>query len=350
MRSRPATLLSLSVLLSSAAGRAEEAEVRGLFVGVRAALGHPAGAISNERDATELQFISGGVMPLALEVGYRLGPRASVGVHGQLARASLTGSGENVRVGVFANYHLPPRWAVDPWIGVTAGMESMGFDFIVANRPGRVRYSGLELVGIQAGGDFWVADRFPVGPFLAATLGMFTREEVWVGNGSGRSDIRARGVHGWLFVGVRGVLPFHVREVRPATVHDPVRAAAAPAARDYDAALREQRSLEFARRARRTGLQRQKLQNVVMLTERALAWLETSDVSARSPVYLTEEEGELTPEVLTARLRQLRDWARRELEALARAAESAAPGPLQAPAPDATPASSSGAAPPSSPH
>jgi hypothetical protein len=128
-----------------------------------------------------------------------------------------------LRFGAQVHYHLAPERSLDPWIGAGIGYEwltssvSSSGSIVPNGAPGPASLSttvhGFEFVNLQGGLDFkpWERSNFGVGPFVSFSLGEYDSGSIACGGtacnvvpSSRSSDVREKGIHEWLTLGVRG--------------------------------------------------------------------------------------------------------------------------------------------------
>jgi hypothetical protein len=168
------------------------------------------------RSGSPLDGVYRSAVPIWLEFGRNLRPNLFVGVYGQYGFAQLSNdlcpsgsglscSGRTVRAGAEVVYRLA-RGGFVPWVGAGVGYEWSSTKRSRGGVRESVSMSGFELLNLQVGGDYGVAPRFKVGPFVAVS---FARYGSLSGNGQsedlGNSD---KTFHSWLQLGVRGTYDF----------------------------------------------------------------------------------------------------------------------------------------------
>jgi hypothetical protein len=130
------------------------------------------------------------------------------------AGVTITCSGHDMRAGVETLFHIVPRGAIDPWIGIGFGHEWLQLNASAsagsANASESLTFDGWNFADLSVGFDFHVADSgVGVGPYFELTSGNFTSlSQSVTGTGlsptSGSSDISAQSSHQWFTLGVRG--------------------------------------------------------------------------------------------------------------------------------------------------
>jgi hypothetical protein len=218
-------VLSLAVL-----GTASHASAGGFELGARLGYGIPMGEASEDADLSDR--ISG-MVPLQLDLGYRVSPAFSIGgyvMYGvgfpgdDLSRicdaaedfpgGSASCSARDVRLGVQAQYHFQPKKKLDPWLGAGFGYEwlTLGSDLSGGGlrEDSSTGVKGWEFINLQAGLDFKVAPGLALGPFLSFSIAEYSSFSFSCsGNACGgitsaSGDIDNEASHQWLLLGVRG--------------------------------------------------------------------------------------------------------------------------------------------------
>ena len=220
----------------------ESAHAEGFELGARAGYGIPLGKA--EADETvggttvnnDLSKGVSGMIPLQLDVGYRVIPSLMVGgyvMYGfgflgsqisdscDKAKAQATATGgdvscgvHDVRLGIQLNYHFTPDASVDPWIGAGFGYEWLSLSESATVLGQTVDISGTlhgwELLNLQGGVDFSVAPKFGLGPFASFSLAQYGKtSSSCSGSACGATtteskDITNTAMHEWLLLGIHG--------------------------------------------------------------------------------------------------------------------------------------------------
>jgi hypothetical protein len=96
----------------------------GFEIGVRLGYGLPMGDLA--KDAKLSDSVSG-MLPIWLDIGYRINPNIFVGGYAQYGIAfvkdcpdSASCSASSIRFGAQAHYHIIPDQTFDPWVGLGA--------------------------------------------------------------------------------------------------------------------------------------------------------------------------------------------------------------------------------------
>jgi hypothetical protein len=205
-------LLGALVLLAPAAGGAElpPADV-GVRLGYATSFGDAATGVAMKALAVRWQA------PVQLEASVRIwrdlavGPYVSYGP-GQVDGAALSGACQIA--GVSCTGHVwraggQARWTfasveapLVPWVGAALGWEWSAVEGKDATGSSTLSVNGLE-AGFQAGGDWRVARRVTLGPYMMVGLGRY-RGETTVGGAPGGGPIADPATHGWLGLGLAG--------------------------------------------------------------------------------------------------------------------------------------------------
>jgi hypothetical protein len=187
---------------------------------------HNANRDANDGSPVRLSSQIYGVLPVGLEVGYRVVDALYLGAVGSFgpafvkqggdaycASSATACRGDHLRVALQARLYPLRGQTFDPWIGLAFGYERLSMRYegsITTGGTGGVTttYSGLEFFELSVGGDLAVLPELRVGPFLSFALGQFGNVDIEetprVAGGSGSFAIQNRSPHGWLQLGVRG--------------------------------------------------------------------------------------------------------------------------------------------------
>jgi outer membrane protein len=150
-------------------------------------------------------------VPAELDLGVRFASGLFLGAYFQysagLGKTCATGatcSAHLIRFGADALFHLRPRAAIDPWVGVGTGYGIGTFSQAPAGVQTTNTLRGLELFHLQGGVDFRVAPALRIGPFLQFALGRYTVAKASQGGIDFTADIQNQSLHELLTLGVRG--------------------------------------------------------------------------------------------------------------------------------------------------
>jgi hypothetical protein len=210
-------------------GTASQARAEGFELGARLGYGIPMGEIEENSDLSD--SISG-MIPLQLDLGYRVLPELSLGgyfMYGfgfagddlsdacdnldDLPGVTADCSTHDLRLGIQAHYHFLPRKTLDPWLGLGVGYEWITFGTDISGGGRELDVSatgrGFEFLNLQGGLDFKVADGLALGPFLSFSIGQYSDSSASCsGNAcaddSASEEIDSKALHQWLLLGIRG--------------------------------------------------------------------------------------------------------------------------------------------------
>jgi outer membrane protein W len=214
------TLLLLATAVALAVPHASGAQVT---LGARLGFAIPMGDAFEDPITGENNALSDGLdssIPLQLDASYRVTPDLAVGAYvsygfGQVSDEFIgTGicdqpgvdcSARVLRLGVQGSYalnRLGGRFV--PWVGAGIGYEWASVEAEAPGAKATFDFSGLELVNLQAGGDYEVNERFALGPFVQLAVGRYSNGESDL-PGEGTVDIPMdETFHEWVTVGIRG--------------------------------------------------------------------------------------------------------------------------------------------------
>jgi hypothetical protein len=197
---------------------------QGINLSARVGFGVPSGDISDDRDAAgnkidpALDDLVNYKIPIWLELGYRFNPSVWGGLYLELAPAKtdrsfcVSGrdcSSHDVRFGVDMQLHFAPYNNVDPWLGLGIGAEFLAvkaFDPSI-NDVSKFTWAGLEFPLLEAGLDLALSPRATIGPYVAWSIGYYTRYGVESPGFAGISgSISDKAIHTWFQIGVKGTL------------------------------------------------------------------------------------------------------------------------------------------------
>lgn len=211
-------LLTAALLCCSTRALAEDNKVA-FEAGLRAGFGMPMGKADASQElgnAVDMQ------LPLQLDAGVRLMKSLFLGAYFQygfalLADANKLGcdsadldcSGQDVRLGIQAHYHIMADRQFDPWVGLGIGYEWLTMSTEGGGVDVSATIHGFEFASLQAGLDIALSDNFRVGPFVSFSLAQYSSTSVdcsgsICGNLGASGDIPNKTLHEWLILGVRG--------------------------------------------------------------------------------------------------------------------------------------------------
>lgn len=232
-----AAMLAGSLAAGAASAEPEApvaSDTRRLHLALRTGFGLPVGkyarvqALAGLRDEDNaIRDDTHGVIPIWLDAGYRLTDHLLLGGYFMLGLVlPKTAPADNplgggcpesfdcfatgVRLGAQAQYSFSPGRAINPWLGVALGYEWVGTELEgeAFNIPfeASTRYSGPDLLQLQGGADFRLGEPFALGPFGAVSAMRYTSCSLTLAGEETRCEIVEGGWHGWLVLGMRGVL------------------------------------------------------------------------------------------------------------------------------------------------
>ena len=189
-------------------------------LGVRLGYAIPFGSAENGINVD--RNVSGAV-PVVVEAGVRLGGAFFAGGLIQYGFAQVKDpsglcsgqgnscSGSVVRVGVEGIYRFLPDLALAPWVGLGLGYEWLNTS-ASSNAFGGIRashtYRGIELLTLQAGGEYRAGRSWLLGPFASYSLGRFgtSTGSAQLGGtvGTTTGDIADTAIHSWVMLELRG--------------------------------------------------------------------------------------------------------------------------------------------------
>lgn len=213
-------------------GSVSSAHAEGFELGARLGYGIPMGKLADDGADSDLSNYISGMVPLQLDVGYRVIPNLMVGGYFMYG-FGITGdsldkscdaakalgvdascSAHDLRLGLQAQYHFMPEGDVDPWLGAGLGYEWLSFGVDVSSggvsQKNTITGRGFEFINLQGGVDFPLAPNFGLGPFLSFSVGQYSKASTdCSGTGcdptdSGSQDIDNKAMHEWLTIGARG--------------------------------------------------------------------------------------------------------------------------------------------------
>jgi opacity protein-like surface antigen len=195
--------ISTPAVAAEHAGEPNDAARTPIRVAVRAGAALPLGNAYMESGA--LATTVAAMVPLRLDVGYRLSPRWTIGAqasYGLLVPNACDAdcSGSDVRVGAMITYDLAPSSSFDPWLGLGLGYEWLSWRRTLGGRSASLDAAGPEAFELSAGFDWHPGARLRIGPVLSASLGRFDSIAI---DGAETRDFAAL-VHSWAAISLRG--------------------------------------------------------------------------------------------------------------------------------------------------
>lgn len=219
----------------SALARADDGdEARRFVIGLRTGYGIPLGSYARVRtlagirdeNVHSIADDAYGVIPLWLDVGYRIHPSLLIGVYGMYgivlpktaaATDPLGGgcpesfdcAGSGTRFGVRGEYSFMPAGPIKPWLGIGFGYERISThlegQFAGLEFEADTSHSGLDLLQLQGGADFALSDVFSLGPFLSLSGMKYGDCALALTGEEQPCELDEAAWHGWLAFGIRGM-------------------------------------------------------------------------------------------------------------------------------------------------
>jgi hypothetical protein len=212
--------LAAFVVLSTVPSRARAKET-GVELAGRISYGIPFGKIADDEDYGMRDWFTSQVVPVQLDVGYRVTQRVFVGGYfsygavqvGDVCEsdkfADIACDSRDVRAGAEVTYHFSPPSEDAGWIGGGVGYEWLTIRQRVEDEGktwDSYTFHGFE-VHAQAGYDFSATDYLRIGPYALVGVGRFsatsTAFEHDVESGRISDPIDDRAQHGWLMFGLK---------------------------------------------------------------------------------------------------------------------------------------------------
>jgi outer membrane protein W len=193
-------------------------------LGLRASYAIPAGdAYEHNGIGTSGSLSQSGLarrlVPVQLDASWRFSQRLSAGLYyaygfgqsgGDLcATAAASCDSPNVfRYGVQAAFAFSNHGRADPWVGLSAGLESAWFKVKNYGLAGTVGDLNATLRGWDAaasiGVDHRMSNALVLGPVLSLNIGQYTVQHVTLADQAAVGGIQNVKTHEWLAFGVRG--------------------------------------------------------------------------------------------------------------------------------------------------
>jgi hypothetical protein len=203
-------------------GPTASAAPEGFEIGARLGYGIPFGQLEGE-DETDLSEGISGMVPIQLDLGYRLMPELMLGGYLQYGfgfaaddlsdscdRQELDCSVSVMRLGLQAQYHFAPSEQLDPWLGAGIGYEWFTITLDGERAEADASLHGFEFLSLQGGFDFNVKDGLGIGPFASFSLAQYGSASLECEGAGCREDdddsesIDDKAMHHWLVLGIRG--------------------------------------------------------------------------------------------------------------------------------------------------
>lgn len=133
------------------------------------------------------------------DAGFGLSRSVAIGVWGGFTGytdgdACDSCGGRALSIGPFVRYHLSQGLRFDPWLSLGGGYRHVSFEDASGQRR---KFSGLEWLRLELGGDYYVFSGFALGPYGALSLSSYTKRPASAGDA---------GVNTELSVGLRFLL------------------------------------------------------------------------------------------------------------------------------------------------
>lgn len=137
-----------------------------LIIGANAGLFLPFGSFDQTTDQSDLL---GAGLSVGGDVGFGVSHTVVVGAYGDFGMPKgencSSCSGSSFAVGPFVRYHLVQGIPFDPWLSAGAGFRKASV--------GSSSWTGVDVVRLALGGDYYPWPSFGFGPFSELTLGTF---------------------------------------------------------------------------------------------------------------------------------------------------------------------------------
>ncbi len=212
--------------------RAEPDAAGPLRLGLRTGYGLPIGRYADIRnfagfrddDVNALGDDTYGVIPLWLDAGYALTPHWLLGAYFAFgivlprsapATNPLSGgcpegvdcAATGVRAGIAVEYSFTPQSSTRPWLGLGIGYEWVSSTIEDRNISLKLEslHHGPELLQLSGGADFQLSPSFGLGPFATLSALQYTSCSLTF-RGEQTCEIEDAAWHGWVLLGVRGVV------------------------------------------------------------------------------------------------------------------------------------------------
>jgi hypothetical protein len=152
------------------------------------------------------------VVPVQIDLDWRLEPSWSLGFHGAWAYAGVEHCTDGVsckanvaRVGGQLAYFLPTGRRWEPWLGAAGGWEALRLIAEAGGEKAILTYSGFSRVALEGGIDLAIGGGPGAwGPYASCSFARYTKGKVSDGTDTVSGDLDAPTRHRWLELGVRG--------------------------------------------------------------------------------------------------------------------------------------------------
>jgi opacity protein-like surface antigen len=211
-------VLSLALAGTALAQAPAEPQPIGLSIGLRTGYGLPGGKIGGTESMDDSSLSDGvtGMVPLWLDLGYRITPHLAVGASVQygfgIANTDMDRCPDCtidiIGIGASVYAHAAPGARFDPWAGLGVGYEIFTVSTRFFEDRVKLRLEGFQFAVLQFGGDFTTSTPITLGPFVAVALGTYdsmTAITTFGGRTASESrDLQNTSWHEWFTLGVQG--------------------------------------------------------------------------------------------------------------------------------------------------
>jgi hypothetical protein len=215
---RLVSFLAISATFIPAVVRADDSSspprLRRILVGVELGYAFPIGDLER---GSEVSDVVHGLVPLGVEVGYRLNPTVALVVQGAYAfgiptlcaTASdcMASLGHDLRLGVGGRFTVPRLGPVLPEVRATFGYEWFRSELTDNDVTSGRSYHGPIVANVRGSASLGPDDK-SIGLFVGLSTGMFADRVFDTPAFSSSSGVDAARVHAWLDLGVCGALSF----------------------------------------------------------------------------------------------------------------------------------------------
>ena len=203
-----------------ATSRAQQWEL-GLRMGYAPAMGN-AYEYKSDGSNAKMSDVVKAMVPIQLDVGYRVTPEVTIGGYFSYGFAQLGSSvsdtcdaygldcsASDYRFGVQATYaftKVAPTFV--PWIGLNIGYEWASYSESGGGQKIEQSANGWEFLGLQLGADWKLGPQFSFGPYLTYSFGQYSDGETKltgvINATQSFSSYANTSTHEWFGFGVRG--------------------------------------------------------------------------------------------------------------------------------------------------
>jgi hypothetical protein len=191
---------------------APKTEARRLLVGAELGFAFPTGSLEQEAPVSD---VVRGVVPLAVEVGWRAEPSIFLLAYAQYAPGvpklcattsdCIASLGHDIALGVGGRFVLRGAGPVQPEGRLAFGYEWFEAELSDQGVTSARHYRGPMLVSLEASGNIGSEDR-TIGLFTSLSVGLFTHRGLDTPAFTSGADIEHKEIHLWLGLGIRGAL------------------------------------------------------------------------------------------------------------------------------------------------